>query len=405
MKEKNLALLRDILVVFMNHCLFTVCAVTLLGVLECTQLHFFYFSALALVPLCFLFIRHCVKNLALFSLLHFFAGFVFVIAAGDIFAKAVASIITVLYIVMSFIAVFKLKQRTDYLLPPVLVIGIIFACSLINTLRIKAETDLFFVSPAVLFLVLYIFYLYLNRYLSFLAKTQEDGSYLPKGKILSCSFKETSVFAFISTVLLLLCTTFSSLGKFTTLLGNRILNLARAFFNLFEHRHYEAVEQTQINNSAPSLGLGAPSKGGNNFFTQALAVFFLIIVLIFILTILISLIKAMRRLLKKLNMLPNRKADSLLDTDIREKCGVSSLKTQKKKRLPFLDRRTKIRNTYRRRMLKAKYTLVGNAEKENLSLLTAKECCDKLSEPELLKLYEKARYSGENITAEDLRIL
>ena len=36
--------------------------------------------------------------------------------------------------------------------------------------------------------------------------------------------------------------------------------------------------------------------------------------------------------------------------------------------------------------------------------MTAKECCDRLSEQDLKRIYEKTRYSTEDISAEDVRL-
>ena len=41
---------------------------------------------------------------------------------------------------------------------------------------------------------------------------------------------------------------------------------------------------------------------------------------------------------------------------------------------------------------------------QQLKYLTAKECCDKLSEQKLKLVYEKARYSEQTISAEDVRM-
>ena len=70
-----------------------------------------------------------------------------------------------------------------------------------------------------------------------------------------------------------------------------------------------------------------------------------------------------------------------------------------------MNNRQKVRKIFRKRVLKNKKFLVGDRTEKQLEYLTAKECCERLSEQKLKIAYEKARYSNEEITAEDIRRL
>ena len=90
--------------------------------------------------------------------------------------------------------------------------------------------------------------------------------------------------------------------------------------------------------------------------------------------------------------------------DIREYCGVEKTSQTKKFVFPFWNHREKIRRLYRKKVLQRKQELIGDEDAQQLEYLTAKECCDRLSEQNLKCMYEKARYSAEDISAEDVKL-
>ena len=90
--------------------------------------------------------------------------------------------------------------------------------------------------------------------------------------------------------------------------------------------------------------------------------------------------------------------------DIRENCSIEKNEKNGKGWFGFLDNRERVRKLYRKKILKSSTKIIGNADQHHLEYLTAKECCDRISEDALKNIYEKARYSSEDITAEDIRI-
>ena len=90
--------------------------------------------------------------------------------------------------------------------------------------------------------------------------------------------------------------------------------------------------------------------------------------------------------------------------DIREKCTLERTRKTGRHRSLFLNNREKIRRLYRNKMLKNKWSLIGDKDVRQLRHMTAAECCEKLSEDTLRHAYEKARYSPEKITGEDVRL-
>ena len=91
--------------------------------------------------------------------------------------------------------------------------------------------------------------------------------------------------------------------------------------------------------------------------------------------------------------------------DVREYCGVEKNSIRKKNTFLFRNNREKVRRIYQKRILKRKKELIGEQEESKLKYLTAKQCCDKLSEQQLKLVYEKARYSEEAISSDEVRLV
>ena len=89
--------------------------------------------------------------------------------------------------------------------------------------------------------------------------------------------------------------------------------------------------------------------------------------------------------------------------DVREYCGFEKKSDKQAGNFIFRSNREKIRRLYRKKVAKHKQEIIGEKEPQHLNYLTAKECCDKLSEQKLKLAYEKARYSEETITTEDVK--
>ena len=94
----------------------------------------------------------------------------------------------------------------------------------------------------------------------------------------------------------------------------------------------------------------------------------------------------------------------LSNQDIRESCRNTKEKKEKRNLLGFLSNEQRIRTLYKKRVIHDKAAIIGDKVEQELSYLTAKECCDKLSEQQLKQVYEKARYSQEIISPEDVRL-
>lgn len=93
----------------------------------------------------------------------------------------------------------------------------------------------------------------------------------------------------------------------------------------------------------------------------------------------------------------------LSNQDIRESCDAEVSKKEKHSFLDFLSHEQRIRTIYKKKVLREKARILGEAGPEGLAYLTAKECCDKIEAVDLKQVYEKVRYSSEKVTSEDVK--
>ena len=128
--------------------------------------------------------------------------------------------------------------------------------------------------------------------------------------------------------------------------------------------------------------------------------------------VILGIVMGIRYLWKHFHM-TSLKEEKKLQTgiDIRETCTIEKNKKETNRWFSLLNPQEKIRKIYRKQVLKHKSQIIGDYNPENLEHMTAKECCNKMISdnkfsPDNLKMvYEKARYSAEEITPEDLKLV
>jgi hypothetical protein len=158
---------------------------------------------------------------------------------------------------------------------------------------------------------------------------------------------------------------------------------------------------------ANALGMtDGESSGFWNVFQTVIIIVFAIVATFLIVKLLVWLYRILRE-----NFDPNYKkkelnGDELDGVDIREKIKIGKEDEEKRERGLFgiLSNNEKIRRLYKKRLLREAATLVDGKE-EKLGFFTARESEAKLNVEGLAMIYEKARYSGENVSSDDVRAM
>ena len=351
MKRKVIEKIQDILVIVINHLLFVAGAITVLDFFHVNSPKLLLWIGMIIVPLLF---YHFVKSPP--NLIH---PAMFIISLGGL-----------------SIAESKLSAN---------------------------DWSTYYYVIAFIYFVGYFIYVFISQFLRFWLLNQSTASNIPTKKIFRSGLGQTIVYAICSAVILFLSAKIEWVKAIVNYVRNGILAILRAMSS------GESVPDATESTMRPDAGMygnlaGEMISEDPHYFLRTL-VFFLIVFaiasgVVFFAHLVYYLIKDIDFFKKRI-----KRNDILEDNeDVREYCGVEKKSTKTVPVFWFRNNREKIRRLYQKKIGKRKKELIGEQEEALLRYLTAKECCDKLSEQQLRTVYEKARYSEEVISAEDVRL-
>lgn len=403
MKSKLIIISRDILTVILNHFLFFTAPVMFFGMFQLKNAHIPVFIALIIIPLYFLLLRYVVKNTVLLLILHLPVVFLAANISSNGLVNVMSVIISICYIILSVFAVFKLRRRQDLVFPPIMIIALIFGFSIVDILIAKYHSQSFYLFSALVYIPIYLIYSYIDNYIEFVSINESSASNIPKKRIFNSGMKQNIFFTVFTTIVLFLLSTFDFLAKFVLSLGEKLFLALRKILLSLNISGLKPVDGgTGFNDAEPPKMVG---KEMDSFWFDLLGVFINVVGIIFAIALFFVIIKGFGSLFKNAKIKNTNSIVFKDELDIYEKCEIDSIKKERLKRSVFTDKRGKIRKAYKKKILKGKQKIIGGEDKLKLQYLTAKECCDKLSEPVLKELYEKAKYSNKEITSEDVKLL
>ena len=186
--------------------------------------------------------------------------------------------------------------------------------------------------------------------------------------------------------------------------GEWIVNMLRAFFSMFDFGVIEEVEKPLPDKmEVHTNGIGEAILP--EFVLEIIAKIATIIAVVGVIAFVVFVVVVIYRFLRKYFQKVEKEKKIVLNTigDIREQCKISEKKRERNLFVGFLNNRDKVRKLFRKTIVKQKSQIIGTLSEEQLRFVTAKECCEKIQAEGLKQIYEKARYSDEEITAEDVR--
>lgn len=404
MKQKQISFLHDMLIVPMNHCLFFAAAVTFLGFLERNNAHLFLWLALMIVPVIFRIIRGKVSNHLLFGVLHLIIPVGICYLPIEIYGKVTAVLVVLAYIVLSTVIKVKFKSKQDICFHPAFVISAASVLALIEAFHNKQGWEAYYTAAALIYLTLYFVYLFTEQYLQFLSVSESSASNIPKLKIFTSGIRQTFIFTAACTLLVALASAFDRLDNIVRLLGNGLLFIIRKFFSLFKYSNTSEGNENFVSDIEKPAALSSITETSD--FWEMLEKILMVVTVIVAVAIVFGLIILIFKFLRNgFSSAANGDPSNTEDQDLRERCDIENIRKSKGKRPAFWDRRSKVRRIYRNRVLKGRAAIIGSKSKKELEYMTAGECCEKLSADNLQRVYEKAKYSSEEITSADLKYL
>ncbi len=413
MKVKLIEFGKEFLVIQMNHWILIAFVITIFGLLKEELPYPLLLIAMGAFPLALYFLRSIFRNFFLFFALHLGLPVMLVFVPMDLRLKIVVTGIAIVYVILSVCIKVRKLTCDKYLLHPVVSICSLATCALLNNTWGNREWEGYYILSAIIFLGSYSVYYFFCRFLRFLLVNESSAANIPKQEIFGSGMKQMLLFTLGGVMVLFLTANIGWVSYLLSWVKRGLYVLLVLWIKLFyrdmagkeiELELPVAVEKNQGGFHMERENPGILWTTLENVILLALAVGLAVLVIK-------TVVKGIRYLWNHFHA-PDKKEVRRLGAgiDIRETCVIEKTQKEAVNRFFFLSNRQKIRKIYRKQIFKNKNNIIADQDLEVLERMTAKECCEKIL-PEkdlaqlLQKIYEKARYSQEDVTAEDVRLV
>lgn len=253
--------------------------------------------------------------------------------------------------------------------------------------------------------ILYSVASYVNKYVKFLELNRHSVGYMPIKTVLGSGIVSMLGFSSMLSVLLIVVANIGQMGdvlqyirRFLYFLGTKLREFLKRF-------HKEPGEGPDMNSGDMGGTMGQvslPSVPDNNSVWDIILVILLGVVLLWIAY------KVIRMVLEFLSGLLvmggdgvqiKKEEDVYESSDVVEKLG----ETKREGFFVTMNPALRIRRRFRKKVLSEEKRIAEVGKKDRMELYTARECSGIMDNTELGTLYEKARYSPYECTAEDVK--
>ena len=418
-KTERLEFVIELLTSVMNHWVFFPLVMTAVGVSMRLlgkpaegNPDFLLWTVCGLIPMVLFLVRYYVDRFWLFVLCH--GGVLAVALAAAALLSTGRAVLCVAcaaaYIIYSFLL--RLKENASVYsggIHPLTALGLTVAANfLFHREDGMPDWDRYYLFILIGVFACYLIIHYLKHYLSFLQVNKSSAGYLPAREILHSGIGFVLPYTLFGVLILLLSLNVAWLEPVLHVLKNGMIFLLRIFFMLLP-RGEDAGEMIPMENAGANnaSGLEGLPVGETFWLWEVLEYAAVILFFCGCTYVLFRAVKWLIRYVKEKfegNQAGNRNLITGKEDvfDVREKCRIEKREPDSR-HIGLFQRFTpveRVRRLYKKRILS------GKLEKEDrgeLNYMTAKECGDALSLPDMAMLYEQARYSDREITAEDVR--
>lgn len=404
MKQERLLAFQDFLVTQMNHWLLFSIAVTVLGLIGSERPLLWQWGLCSLLPLVFFLIRRYTDRFLLFFAGHALAAAALLVLPYRGWAdKLLVSLYVIGYLIYSFYLRVKTEERLDEPLHPAFAVGIEAVALFLQHYQGNQEWDAYYVAGLLLFLGLYYIQIYLDQYHRFMVVNDSSTGRIPQKEMFKSGMTLAAMFAAGSVVLLLLTSNIGWVARIVSVLKMLLSWLVRLLFKNGGEEQEAVIEELTQTERAEDM---FPKEPAEPFFLWKLLekLAFLLIYCAIIALAVFCIYKLITFLYEHFQRtVVHEQAVLEAGADIREKCQVERPKKERRFLLGRLDARERIRRIYKKEIWAERRRLAAEDQQELLRVLTAKECGQRLDRQQLAQIYEKARYSDRECTAEDVK--
>lgn len=368
-------------------------------------------TAFALLPVLFFFIRRYTDHFLIMAGSHLLGlVLLFAVPVSGLAVKIPLCLYGIGLTVYSFSLRIRTEERLDGIIAPPVAVGITALSLFLLHYQKHMEADFRFALITVFYFICYYIRCYFQNYLYFLTVNTGSAGYIPRREIFLSGAKLSAVFTLLGMTAILLISDWNWLARIFGILKRGIVWLReKGFFAFIASLFYRETEQIpeQMPEVSPANPAGmALEPGEPGLFWQILEKVIGVLVPVLLLLLfgffLFRFVKMIcERFRQKKLFIPSASADD--SRDIREKYEIRKEKKAHKNFWSFLNPSERIRRLYKQRVWSKRGSFMNAENTRRLGTYTARECGSLLREEQLSLIYEKARYSEEECTREDVR--
>lgn len=409
MNSNRLTILRQFLVSQFNHwSLFAIAfgfALILDDSLKCGQLPAWQWGVAGIIYFFMYFVRRNIPQLWASAMLHIPIVILFgLVPFGNVCHCVVFFIFGTVYAAMSIRHQLVFKTMSDNTISMPVVIGITFLMLGLQHYFGIEENDDICKYTVILLIVIYFIQYYLEHFISFVSLNKDSTGCLPAKEILGSGMGLVMLFSVGTVAVLLMSTDFTWLKSIISFFRDTVAAWIRELLSgmrgadpvVIENGEKKTDGLMETLQNIPAQEETILSKIVNVAGTVVIAVAVTIAVILVIFEV-IRLIKDLIRI--------RTKEEELGVVDTYEKLEKKHVRTVKTEKLRGLTPQMKIRRMYKRKISHDRKKIIGNASAFYLNRFTSGECEKALCLDGMSRVYDKARYSGETVTDEDVRAM
>lgn len=308
---------------------------------------------------------------------------------------------TFLYCAYSIFFKYSQQEESGKTIPLSVSFGITFVMLLLLQYYHMYEQQRFFVNIFVVNVFVYCLTKYVENYCEFLRVNKYSVGYMPVKKIFYSGMGGMAIFASVMSMILLVVANLGEMNdavnSFLRFCGNIVREIKLQF------RQGTSEEYSVMEEAGGEVSQYLSQESGEMapiWDILATVVFLLVVVFVFY-----KVITLLPYIFGFFKMPVEAAEDDLGIEDVHESTvEVEQLPRRSfKKMWEFLTPAQKIRRRYKKKVLDSKEFIVSKGKKDCMEWYTARECGIILDRPGMSELYEKARYSPYECTAEDVK--
>lgn len=410
MKQEKIIFWIDVLITQMNHWALFSAVAALSLILGVTKPPAALWLVCGLLPILFFSVRRYTNGFLIMAGSHILCLILlFLVPIPDRGIKIILCLYGIGWVIYSFLVRLRTKDRLDGEIPPVAAVGIIAVFLFFLHYQKIEKWDMYYAGMIAVYFTCYYMKHYFLHYLHFMTVNESSAGYIPRKEIFTSGTKLTGIFTlFVASVLLLAADIgwvtwiVSQLRSAAIWLRNIILKVLAMLLSQDTQAPVEAEPELQETFSGGML----PEAGETGLLWQILdKIIMTVVPLLFILLLcygLFRLIKLLReRFRGKQDLMRERGIEN--SRDIREKYEAEKKMKTHRDFFAFLNPAERIRHIYKQKIWANRNSLAAKGDYGLLQIYTARECGNLLSEELLAQTYEKARYSQEKCTKDDVK--